>query len=1398
MRNQWSKSVTLLHLLWFIVPIFPLSLLLVACKTSLAKPAPAVVPTTAGEQATVTPPPDQAPPGQLGTALIDQPHMAFAQLSLAEGLSSNLVQAVLHDRQGFIWFGTLEGLNKYDGYTVTVYRPEPGNPNSLSDTVINGVYEDRAGNLWVTTTNGLNKFDPATETFTRYYQDPTDPHSLGGNAFSVVDGFFEDQAGYLWFSTWTGGLNKFDPATETFTRYQHNPADPNSLINDVILKVAPSADGATLWLATPIGLDRFDLEREIFTHYRHDPTNSNSLSYNEVNSVYATTRDGQPVVWIGTGNGQLNQFDPATETFTHYQISQTKITEIYEADDGLLWLGTQGEGLFLFDPVSGAVVEQVRNEPGNPGSLGADLVNHIYQDRTGILWIATYTGGVSRLDPQQKAFRLYRHQPDAPNSLSSSEVYSLAIDQTGTLWIGTLDAGMNRFDPTTATFTRYLHDPTNPNSLSHNIVTDLLADSRGLIWITTVGGGLNKFDPATATFTHYRADPTNPNSPPSDGILTVFEDKAGILWLGTTDAGLSRFDPLQETFTNYRPDLSVPNSLSDTSVSAIFEDSQGRLWIGSKLGVDWFDPATEQFRNYRHDDRNPNSLSHNYVKGIYEDNAGILWLTTDVGLNRFDPATGEFRHYFKQDGLPSNQLGSILADDTGYLWLGTSGGLSRFDPHTETFRNYNHYDGLQGDIFYPYAAARAADGTLYFGGSNGLSVFHPAELTDNPYPPPVVLTELQLFNEPVTPGGTTPLPRQLGFIDMLTLTHDQSIIGFEFVALNYTAPEKNQYAYMLEGFDQDWTYADSSRRFARYTNLDPGRYTFRVKASNNDGVWNETGAAVDIRILPPWWETIWFRGLALALVVVLVLGGFQWRLWRIKQQQIWLEDQVDRRTRELQASEAALRQAKQAAEAANQAKSVFLAKMSHELRTPLNTILGYAHILHSRFAANYELGQGLQTIQRSGDHLLALIDDVLDIARVEAERVDLHATHVNLPDFLGEIAEIIRLRTERKGLAFLFETVEFRVPEPLSEPVPAAAANGNAMLPTTVYGDARRLRQILLNLLTNAVKFTDQGRVILRVGRVVSQSSVLQFQVEDTGPGIAAEDLDRIFEPFQQVRQQHQSVKGVGLGLTISRHLVQIMGGTLRVTSTPGQGSLFWFDLPLPEVVAADSDGEATRRIIGVQGRQPKILVVDDIAENRAVIVKQLAPLGFALTEASDAAAALASVTECPPDLIIVDLMLPDHSGLDLIQFLRQHPTFNAMVMLVSSASVFAEDRHNSLVAGADDFLPKPVKPGQLLGMLERHLHLQWHYANGNGQEHTDESPLNALDLSAANLPPQAEIAQLYELAMMGHAAALQTRAAELARADERFAPFATRVERWARRLQISEICMFLGQYLER
>ncbi|MBN1993103.1 MAG: GAF domain-containing protein [Anaerolineae bacterium] len=793
----------------------------------------------------------------------------FEYLTPEEGLPSLTVRSIVQDQQGFMWFATSNGLSRYNGYTFTTFRNDPNDPHSISTESFGRLYVDRQGVLWVGTWNGgLNVFDRTTEQFTRYLHNPDDPSSLSHNRVNVI---LEDKSGRLWLGT-EGGLNRFDPASEQFFHYQHDPNDPHSLSSDIVKTMVEDASGQ-LWLGTfGGGVNKFDPASGQFTPYQNDPQNPNSLIYDNVEAI-AVEATGS--LWIGTKAG-LDYFDPATGQFTHYHhnpadpqsLSSDDISELYLDASGEMWIGTAGGGLNIFDPQT-KTFRQVPYNSNAPYGFHGDWVSTIYADRSGALWIATLSDGVNRLDRAAAKFELYQHNPDDPTSLSPGAIWSILRDHSGTLWVASVGGGLNKFDPVTGYFEHYRHDPADLHSLSNDSVFAMTEDATGDLWIGTMKG-LNRYDQTSGKFTQYIHDPANPASLSENWVAGLYADRSGRLWVGTIGKGLDRYDPATDSFRHYQADPENPHSISDNNVLAFAEDPAGQLWIGTiSGGLNKFDPETETFTHYLHDPDDLNSLIDDNVSHIYLDSAGVLWLATPKGLEKFDPQTEIFTHYTEQQGLASKALASVVGDAQGNLWVGMQGsGLARFDPRSETFKNYDKSDGLQSNDFIPRAAYRDADGKLYFGGMNGLNAFYPDQLRDNPYVPPVVLTGFQIFNHPVPIGEEdSPLQQVVNETDEITLSYQQSVFSFEFAALNYRAPKKNQYAYKLEGFDQDWNYVDSTRRFATYTSLNPGAYTFRVKASNNDGVWNEEGKAIKITITPPWWQTWWFYTIS-------VLAGF--------------------------------------------------------------------------------------------------------------------------------------------------------------------------------------------------------------------------------------------------------------------------------------------------------------------------------------------------------------------------------------------------------------------------------------------------------------------------------------------------------------------------------------------
>ncbi|NIR47733.1 AAA domain-containing protein [candidate division KSB1 bacterium] len=842
----------------------------------------------------------------------------------------------MQGRKGFMWFATEDGLNRYDGYQFKIYKHEPGNANSLSDSFIRSIYEDRDGVLWIGTNGlGLNRFEPQSERVIHYSTVHEDPHSLSANDIQTI---YEDQTGTLWVGTNGGGLNKLvsrqmQGSVPTFVRYQHNQNDPYSLSNNNVQAVFQDREGV-LWIGTASGLNRFDPTSGRFFHYLPDPKNPYSLSSYDVRAI---CQDHQGELWIGTDTG-LNRLVQSPESeqapsdigssppiFFRYlhdpndpsSLSNNNIRSLYEDGDGVLWIGTAG-GLNKLDRKREQFISY-RHDPDDPQSLSSDAIRSIYQDRSGVIWIGTYGAGLNKFDPRKQKLILYQTDPDDPSSLSDNEIFKICEDREGMLWIGTYGGGLNRLDPNTKRFTRYQHDPDDANSLSDNHVWAICVDRDEVLWIGTECG-LERFDPQTnpetARFVHYQHDPDDPNSLSHNQIWTIYQDREGILWIGT-EAGLDRLvlsdkQGAPATFVHYQHDPDDPYSISSHAVMSIYQDREGTLWIGTfNGGLNTFDRQSEQFLHYHHDPNDPQSLSNNAVLSIYEDETGTLWIGTyGGGLNRLDRETGTFTYYKEKDGLPNNVVYGILEDDRGNFWISTNNGLSRFDPRTETFKNYDVNDGLQSNEFNLGAYHKTGEGEMFFGGINGLNAFYPEDIKDNPFVPPVVITDFQLFNESVPIGedslGRTILNKVPSETKKIELSYKDAVFSFEFAALDYSNPEKNQYKYIMEGFDKDWIDTDARKRFVTYTNLDPGEYIFRFKGSNSDGVWNEEGAAIKIIIRPPLWQKWWFRSLLAFGVLLSAFGLYKRRIHRIEAHKRELETQVEERTKAAEALQNAL------------------------------------------------------------------------------------------------------------------------------------------------------------------------------------------------------------------------------------------------------------------------------------------------------------------------------------------------------------------------------------------------------------------------------------------------------------------------------------------------------------
>ncbi len=830
-----------------------------------------------------------------GHAQAQDPQIRFERLTLEDGLSHGTVFSIVQDQAGLMWFGTQSGLNRYDGYNITVYKHDPMDLNTVSNDNAGNLFIDRAGMIWIGTWGGgLDRLDPRTDQFTHYFHNPDDPASLSADRVQTI---FEDSRGNLWVGTSGGGLNKFDPATETFTHYRHQPNNPNSLSHDRVWRIVEDKAGR-LWIATSNGLNRFDPLTETFSHYKHDPANPTSLTDNLVRTLYI---DRAGTLWVGTETG-LDRFDPPTDSFTHFKnqpndphsLSDNIINAIFEDSSGNIWIGTSQGGLNQFDRQSETFTHYL-NDPLRANSLSNNDVRWILEDRAGVLWVATRGGGVNKFVPTLSNFIYMGHDPNNPNTLNNNDVRAILQDRANNLWIGTKGGGLNKFDPQSGLFTVYQSDPNDPSTISSDDVRAIYEDRAGQLWLGLSGGGLNRLDPTTGDITRYLPNPDNANSLSHVDVNSIYQDRAGLLWIGTKGGGLNKFDPQTGQFTVYRHDANDPNSLGNDDVYGLHQDSAGMLWVATYGGgLNRFDPATGQFVRYQYDLLDPNSLSNNDVYTIYQDQAGILWVgTANGGLNKFDPATGQFTHLGEAEGLNSQVVYGVLADEAGNLWLSTAKGLSKFNPRSNTFISYDASDGLESIGYNEGAYYQSRTGEMFFGGTNGLLRFFPDKIKENNHPPSVVITG---FSQP---GRTEPLGGQpISQLEVIELSHEDDVFSFEFAALDFTNPAKNQFAYKLEGFDQDWILT-GNRNFATYTNLDPGEYTFQVKSANNAGVWNEQGASIRIVVTPPFWETWWFRIGALLVVAAAALTTYKLRVRSIKAQREKLRLLVNERTAEL-------------------------------------------------------------------------------------------------------------------------------------------------------------------------------------------------------------------------------------------------------------------------------------------------------------------------------------------------------------------------------------------------------------------------------------------------------------------------------------------------------------------
>ena len=1174
---------------------------------------------------------------------------SFEQISVKDGLSNATVVGIIQDKNGFLWFATRNGLNRYNGKNFKVYQNIEGEKESLPENYLNKLFYDKNDIIWICSQNGLIKFDIKTEKFLFYTNHDKNKEISSG----ICDSCYRDSKGRIWVGNEKNGIQYFDENKNIFENVKIGKVEDK---NGVLVSAIIESREKELFLCTNYGLKKYNEDKKLFEEFV--TKDGQKIDKRITNCFYGQNGN----IWFTLENGTLIEYKIIEKEFKNYNINryidskeEIPLRMGVEDEKGIIWLGTWGKGIILFNPIT-EKAEIIKGENRENG-IKSNLFTAITKDEKGIIWLGSDGQGVFKFDYNKHKFEKYINNPFDSSSIPFGKITSIAEDIYGNIWISLYDNGIAIKDKKTGRFKHIVVGSDNKIKINNNRIFYLLRDSYGLMWIGTYGGGINVYDPRNEKMRYFNSEPNNSEAfGDRDNIaFRIFEDKDSNIWVGSYFSGVFKFNRKTEKFQHFNSIENDNKTLSNPTINTIFQDKYKDIWIGTDSGLNRIKNGSNVVERIEKEEKE-GSISHETITAINEDIEGNLWVGTVLGLNRYNRKTEKFEKFGKKEGFIDETITSILSDNYNNFWIGTMKGLVKFDIKLMKAEVFTEDDGLQNNQFYWGSCFKDSDGNFYFGGITGLNRFKPEEIKRNNIKPKLAISSIKIFNNEVIGAE---------FLKEITLNHNQNYFEIEFAAMDFSKPEKNRYAYKIEELNSGWVML-GEKNYVTFSNFKHGNYKIRIKGSNNDGIWNEEGITLKLKVKNPFWLE-WYAYITYFLIILFIM----WIIMRYNLK-LRIKEQV----------ESKLRYEKECAENASIAKSQFLANMSHEIRTPMNGIIGITNML-MKTKLNLKQEEYVEMIKTSSDLLLNIINNILDISKIESGKMELEKNRFNLNSTLNFIVKSFEAAAHNKNIIFL--------------------ANIDNRIPNTVIGDKIKLEQILINLLNNAVKFCEKGAIIFTTKEMIKtkESIKIEFEIKDSGIGIPKEKIEKIFDPYTQVDSSvTRKYGGTGLGLNIVKGICDLMQAEIEVESEFGKGTTFrvTMDFLLAE------DNEEFTEIKNKSIKMPKlnILVAEDNRINQEYIKLFLEHYNQNVDVVSDGKEVIKIFEKKEYDLIFMDENMPFMNGSEAAKIIREKEKISGKKVIIAAltASAVKGEGESILSSGMDYYFTKPIEEEKILNFL--------------------------------------------------------------------------------------------------